>query len=83
MSAPIFVRALEHVFGLNPGEVCALSVEQYEQEMRRARPRVVPVDAAPSSSPPAPPEPPIVEAAAPAVVMEDRVAKPRRTRGER
>lgn len=82
MSAPIFVKALEHVFGCNPDEVFALSVEQYEQEMRRARPRVSPVNAPPRSSPLAPPEPPAVEAAAPAV-MADRQARPRRARGER
>lgn len=81
MSAHVFVRALEHVFGCNPGEVCALTVEQYEQEMKRARPRVVPVDAAPVSAT-APPEPPAV-VEAPAAPSEDRQAKPRRQRGER
>jgi len=79
MSALVFVRAIEHVFGCNPDEVFALSVEQYEQEMRRARPRVKPVEVTPQPPPPAPPESPDVELAAPAV-FDDRKAKPRRAR---
>lgn len=82
MSATILVRALEHVFGLNPGEVCALTAEQYETEMRRARPRVSP------AGEPASPESAAVPSEAPSALppptaSEDRQARPRRARGER
>lgn len=76
----IYVRALEHVFGCNPGEVCALTADAYELEMKRARPRVEPV-AAPA---PAPAEnlPTLDEAVAPKPEAQDRNAKPRRSRAQ-
>lgn len=77
----VMVRALEHVFGANPGEVLALTPDAYELEMKRARPRVEPV-AAPASSPPGDDLPTLEEAVA-RPATQDRQAKPRRARGER
>lgn len=76
----IYVRALEHVFGCNPGEVCALTADAYEIEMKRARPRVEPV-AAPAS--PAPPENlQTVDEVVAKPEAQDRNAKPRRNRAQ-
>jgi hypothetical protein len=80
MATVIMVRALEHAFSCNPGEVFGLTTDEYETEMKRGKPRVEPlVDASPSPSPAeaAPSDP------APADdVSANRIAAPRRARAK-
>lgn len=80
MATVIMVRALEHAFSCNPGEVFGLTTDEYETEMKRGKPRVEPaMEASPSPSPSdeAPND------AAPADdASANRIAAPRRSRAK-